>query len=797
MIESLQALRVAVRSLLRSRRFTVLTVATLAFGIGIATVFFSVFDAVLLRPLAYGDGDRLVTVLEPGRSPTSPVNYVALREGVGSIEQLTAASPWQPVLRGDGPAEQLAGLMASRDLFELLGVEPLIGRTFAEGDGSERVIVLSHELWRQRFGGDPAVLGRALELDGVSYTVIGVMPAGFQFPPFWATDARFWAAYDDPEMWHRRARFLRVFGRLAGGVDLAAAQREVDAVAGALEADDPDANADLAYHVEPMSEPVVEGIRPALRTILFGVGLVLLIAVANVGSLWLNRTAGRGRELAVRRVLGAHGQELWRQGLAESLCVVAAAAAGGWMLALWGLEALKAAAPPDVPRLAEATLDGRVFGFTLAVAATMTLAFAFLLPASSRRHLSRALSSGGRRTGGLRAARGRAVMVAGEVAMASMLLLASGLMGKSLLHLWRLDPGLRTEGVLTVQLPFGGSEVEAPEAQNLFFDRLLEEMAGQPGVESAALINHLHLGGDIWGFPFEVEGHPEEHAASAPRASHRVISEGLFDTFDIPLLEGRRFERRDGAEAPPVVIVNQRLAEAHFPGESAVGRRIRGFSGERPWLEIAGVVGDVRQWSLTQEIAPEIYFPYRQNPASWWTQTSLVVTTRGDEEALLATVARGLRATAPELPVARPRTLRQITHQLLWQPRFSVSLLAAFALAAVALAAVGVYGAMSYAAAASRRELGVRVAVGAERRHLVWLLIGRGLASTAWGLALGLAGAALLGGWLESQLHGVNPHDPSTLAATAVGLGAVALLAAYLPAARASRVDPVASLRQD
>ena len=797
MTEALQAMRVAIRSLTRSRRFTILTVVTLAFGIGITTAFFSVFDAILLRPLAYGDAERLVTVLEPGRSPTSPINYVELRDGASSLENLTAASPWQPVLRGEGPAEQLSGLKASRDLFALLGVKPMIGRTFAAGDSSEPVMVLSHELWQQRFGADEGVLGRDLELDGVSHTVIGVMPPGFLFPPFWATDARFWTPYDDPDMWSREGRFLRVFGRLADGAELTTAQSEVDVLARALAAEYPDSNTDLVYKVEAMSEPVVEGIRPALQTILFGVGLVLLIAVANVGSLWLTRTAGRGQELAVRRVLGAHGWELWRQGLAESLCVVVLAAGLGWTLALWGLEALKAMAPIGVPRLAEATLDGRVFGFTFGVAAVLALVFALLLPASNRRQLARSLAGGTRRLGTRQATRGRALLVTGEIAMALMLLLASGLMARSLLHLWRLDPGLRTEGVLTVQLPFGGSPIEAPEEQERFFDRLLERMAALPGVESAALINHLHLGGDIWGFPFEVEGHPEENSSTAPSASFRVVSEGLFETFDIPLIEGRAFERGDDAEGPPVVIINRRLAETHWPGESAVGRRIGDFSDDRTWFEVVGVAGDVQQWTLTQDIKPEIYFPYRQNPVSFWTQTSLVVTTAGDEQALLGTVAGSLRTLTPELPASQPRTLRQIYSHLLWQPRFSVSLLAVFAFAAIALAAIGVYGAMSYAAAACRRELGVRVAVGAERRHLVRLLVGRGLGSTLWGLGIGLAGAALLGGWLESQLHGVSPHDPATLAATALGIGAVALLAAYLPAARASRVDPVASLRQD
>lgn len=798
MTETFSGFRIALRSLARNQRFLILAVATLALGIGITTAFFSVFDTILLRPLAYGESERLVTVLEPGRSPTSPANFVDLKAGLSSIESLTAASPWGPVLRGDEAAEQLAGLQSSPDLFDLLGVAPLLGKTYRSEGSSDRVVVLGHGLWQRRFAGDRAVLGRALELDGHAYTVIGVMPPGFQFPPFWATDAEFWAPFSDPEMWSSRGgNSLRVFGRLAQGLELASAQSEVDLLAQGLAQDYPDANSELSYRVEPLSEPVVEGIRPALQTILFGVGLVLLIACANVASLWLTRTSGRGQELAVRRALGARTWSLWQQGLTESLWVVVLATGCGWLLALWGLEIIQAMAPPDVPRLSEVTLDGRVLGFAAAIGAVMCFAFSLLLPFFGSSRLSGRLAGGAGRLGERKESRSRSVLVAAEIAMALMLLLASGLMARSLLNLWQTDSGLRSEGVLTAQLPFGGSSIEAAEAQNPFFDRLLARIGGLPGVESAALINHLHLGGDIWMHYFEAEGQAVDNPADGPSASFKVVSEGLFETFGIPLLEGRAFRSSDDAKGQPVAIVNRELATTQWPGESAIGKRLRGLSGEQPWLEIVGVVDNVHQWTLTDKPRPEIYYPYRQNPVSFWTQTSLVVATSGEESALIPMIAESLRSMSPDLPFSHPRTLPQIYGELLWQPQFSVSLLTIFALAAVVLAAIGVYGAMSFAAVARRREMGVRAALGADRRDLVSLLVRQGMVSTLCGLALGLGGALILGRWLESQLHGVSPHDPLTVAATAVGITSIAALAAYLPALRASRVDPVESLRRD
>ncbi|MEO1368295.1 MAG: ABC transporter permease, partial [Acidobacteriota bacterium] len=450
MTDTSRIFRVAARSLVRQRRFTAFSVATLALGLAVATTFFSIFDTVLLRSLAYEDAGQLVVMLEPGRSPTSPANFADVKERSRSLQRLTAAHPWSPVLRGDGPAERISALRTSTDLFELLRARPLLGQTYVAGPvraPGERVVVLGHGLWQRRFGGAPDIVGRQLGLDGDLFTVIGVMPEGFEFPPFWSTGAELWAPIaGDDAFWERRGfNALRVFARLAPGVEVSAAQQEIERLTEALRAEHPDDNEHLTYRVEPLSEPVVEGVRPALQTIFFGVGLVLLIAAANVAGLWLTRTASRGPELAIRKALGAPSWALWRQGLAESLCVVALAAVLGWQLALWALEAIKALAPAGVPRLQESSLDLRVLAFTAGVSAVLAAAFATILPLGGRRRPGAALAGGVRRVGDRHESAGRSWLVTLEIAMAVLLVLCSGLVAQSLGNLWRTDSGLRSE----------------------------------------------------------------------------------------------------------------------------------------------------------------------------------------------------------------------------------------------------------------------------------------------------------------------------------------------------------------
>lgn len=807
-----QDLRFGLRSLLRSPTFTTIALLTLAVGIGANTALFSVFDGVLLRPLAYVDADRLVTVLEEGRAPTSPANFIDLRDTLSTVSDLTAASPWWPVLDGEGPAQQFPGLLASPSLFALLRAEAALGRVFdptldggsandsPRGEAVERVVVLGHEAWQGRFGGDPAILGRALNLDGQPHTVIGVMPAGFRFPPFWATEAEFWAPFrDDPEMWAQRGgRFLRVFGRLSPGADVTGAQQQVETLARRLETRYPEANDGLAYVVEPLAEPVVGGVRGGLTALLVGVGFVLLIACANVSNLLLTRAAGRRREIAVRTALGAPRRRLVRLLLTENMLLAVGAGALGWLFALWGVEALVALAPPEVPRLDEVHLDHRALFFTLTLSLATGLAFG-LLPTLGflRRNLGGALAQGGRRPTGHGGETSRGILVVCEVALALVLLIAAGLVGRHLWDLWRLDPGLRTRGVMTFTLPFAGTPHAEPERQQAFFDQIVDSVSALPGVENAALINHLHLGGDLWGWGFEVEGQAVANPSEAPRASYRVVSEGLFAAARIPLLAGRGFDHRDAADHPPVVVVNQSLAERHWAGEQAIGRRIRGLGSDSPWLEVVGVVGDVRQWDLADEIRPEVYFPYRQNPDPWWTQTSLMVTTSGEPTVLLRPVEQALARFAPGVPAAKPRALTEILHRQRWQPRFNATLLTLFAGTALLLAAVGVYGVMGTTVALRRSELGLRAALGAEAHQLIALVVGRGLRLTVAGLVIGTLGAQLSGNMLAHLIPGVAPHDPLLLGGSAALLAIVALAAAILPARRAGRVDPMTTLREE
>ncbi|MEM8932742.1 MAG: ABC transporter permease, partial [Acidobacteriota bacterium] len=424
--------------------------------------------------------------------------------------------------------------------------------------------------------------------------------------------------------------------------------------------------------------------------------------------------------------------------------------------------------------------------------------FALLPMRAGRGTLRDTLAAGSRSAGDLGGERARGWLVAGQIALSMVLLIAAGLMGRSLAHLWTLDPGLRTEGVLTTMLPFAGTPQAEEAAQQPFLDRLADEIGALPGVEHAALINHLHLGGDLWGYTFEIDGRPVESPSSAPNASQRVVDAGLFDALDIELLAGRGFDRRDHREAERVVVVNQTLAEQQWPDGTAVGQRLRGLGEDAPWRTVIGVVEDVRQWSLTDPIRPEIYFPYSQNPNPWWHHTSLVVTTSrpdGNAASLLPAVEARLAELAPGVPAARPRTHDQITTKLLWQPRFSATLLALFGVSAIGLALVGVYGTMAYSVVLRRPELGVRVALGADRGKLLALLLGRGLRTTLLGLAAGAVAALGLGRLLASQLYGVTVHDPLVWGLTAATVAGAAMLAVYLPARRAARDEMIDVLR--
>ncbi|MEM7354439.1 MAG: ABC transporter permease [Acidobacteriota bacterium] len=802
MPDLIRDIRYAVRSLLRAPGFTVVAVLTLALGIGANTAIFSVFNGVLLRPLDYPQSDHLVAVFDGYRSPTSPANFLDLREQSERVEQWTAAHPWSPVLRGEERPEQLQALKATPSLFDLLGVDAALGRTFRPSvdAANEQVAVLGHALWQRRFGSDPEIVGRALSLDGADYVVIGVMPAGFEFPPFWATGAELWVplVFTPEQQEDRQAGFLRLFGRLVPGADLHAARSEIKSLAGRLASAYPEVNEGLELTVEALMEPVVGGVRSALGVLLGTVGFVLLIACANVANLFMVRASARRGEIAIRSALGAGRANVLRQLLTESLVLALVAGGLGLLLGLWGLEALVALAPENVPRLAEISFDGRVFAFSLMIA-LLTGGLFGLFPALSvlRSDLRDALREGSRQVAERRGGGARRALVVAEISLSLILLVGAALMLQSLARLWTLDPGFRTANVLTMDLSLAGSEHEPAERQGPFFDQLVAEVGALPGVTGVGLINHLPIGGDIWRLPFQIEGRPAPSPSESPRATVRTISPTLLATMDIPVLTGRGFDQRDRADSQPVVLVSQSLAERYWGQEPVVGQRIRSGGDEAEWLTIVGVVGDVRQWELSEDITPGLYRPYSQNPFAWFTQTSLVMQTAAEPAALVSTVANRIWELEPNVPIAQIRTMNEILAGAVWRQRFNASLLALFAGLALVLAAVGIYGVMSFSVLRRRSEIGVRMALGAGRRQILQWVVGQGLWITACGLVVGLLGAAALSRFLGSLLFEVPVTDPRTFVAVSVLLAFVALVACYLPARRASRLDPLSSLRSE
>ena len=808
MRESFRDLRDAARSLLRRPGFTVAAILTLALGVGATTSVFTVAWRVLLRPLPYAGSDALVTVFttEAGaaqlRNPSSPANYLDLRAGSETLEGWTTARAWSPTLTEPktGPAEQVPAILATPGLFELLGARAALGAAFrAAGEpADERVVVLSHGLWRRRFGGDPEVVGRTLRLDGEPYAVLGVMPPGFEFPPYWATGAELWAplVFTPEDAASRGASYLRIFARLTPGRSLAEARGELEARMASLAAAHPEENRHLGVLVEPLHEPVVSPARRPVGVLLGAVGLVLLAACANVAGLFLARALDREGELAVRAALGAGAGHLMRRVLAESVLVAAVGGLAGSILAAAVVEALRGSAGGAVPRLAEIRLDGTVVAFAVAVSLLAAL-LAGLGPAlrAARRDPERALRRGSRSTPG-RPDRVWRPLVVAQVALAVVLLTGAGLLARSLVALLTQDPGFRTEGVLTASLPLGASERAAGERRQPFLGQVLDRVAAVPGVEAAALVNHLPIGGDLWNGDVEVAGRPE--LDPPPKAVLRTVTPGYFETLGIRRVAGRGFDGSERPDGEPVVVVNQALAALLPDGSDPVGGRIRfAFSEDDPWRRVVGVVGDARQDRLHEPDRPEVYFPYPQDPFPWYDETTLVARTAAEPREALPAVQEAVWAVDPAVPVVRARSLEEVLAEDLAAARFLAALMAAFAATAVALAAVGLFGLLSFLAGRRRREIGVRMALGAGRGRILALLLRQGAALTGAGLALGLAGAYAATRALSGLLYGVPATDAPSFAAGAAALAAVAALACYLPARRATAVDPAEVIRAE
>jgi putative ABC transport system permease protein len=817
-----QDLRYGARTLRKQPGFTLIAVLTLALGIGANAAVFSVVSSVLWSPLPYPEPDRLVMVWSRNLTRNQP------RFGVSSpdfkdwqaqnkvFSHLAAFNSGNGNLTGRAAAEGVRYTAVSGEFFPLFGQPAALGRTFGSAEnqpGKDNVVVLSHHFWQRYFGGDVTVIGQPLVLDGRSYTILGVMPAGFTFP---ADVTDLWRPLElanDPSP--RGERYLGVVARLAPGISRERAEAEMNGVAARLTKDYPATNRDWQVFPELLHETVVGSIRPTLFVLWGVLGCVLLIACVNVAGLLLARTQERAKELTVRAALGAGRARLMRQLLTESLLLAGLGGVAGILLAFWGTRLLAGLGATLLPRAQEVTIDSRVLVFTLALALLTNLLFG-LLPAwqAARSDLHEALKEGAGRvtTTGRRA---RNLLVVGEIALALMVLVGAGLLVRSFVRLMKVETGFDPDNVLTLRIapPWAANPTDQDQAAFIrqhnaerqqaaaFYQQLLERIEALPGVKAAAAINRLPLTGNWWQTSFAIAGQPVAQQDML-RCSGRVITPGYFRAMGVPMLQGRDLSRADRADAPRAVVVNQEIVRRYFAGRSPLGQRI---TFENPsdegavWFNIVGVVGNERDQSLELEPAPMVYMPFAQarfgHFGDWG--MSLVVRTQAEPLALSGAVRDIVHGFDRNLPVAEVRALAQLVVQSSAGRRFNMLLLTFFAATALLLAAVGIYGVIAHTVTQRTQEIGIRMALGARRSDVLRLIVGQGLALAGAGITLGLFGAFALTRLMTSLLFGVSATDPLTFAAVALLLAAVALAASYLPARRATKVNPLVALRHE
>jgi putative ABC transport system permease protein len=803
-----QDVRYGLRMLAKSRGFSAVVVLTLALGIGANTAIFSVVSAVLLRPLPFPEPDGLVDLLrvdsrtgEKSRAQSYP-DFADLRAQSTSFEAVAAYDQGSATMTGTGDPIHLNTGIFSADMSRVLRVPPIIGREFtaAEDKPGTHVALLSYRLWKTRFGGDKKVTEKQIVLDGTPYTVAGVMPDDFQFPldsqpvDLWTTIA----VEGAKSQAERGSHFLGVIGRLRSGTTLAAASAEAAEISSRLGKQYQDTNSRWRMALEPEMEELVGDARPALMMVLGAVGFLLLIACANAANLLLARSAGRQREMAIRASLGAAKSRILAQLLTESVLLSLAAGALGLLLAVWGTAALVNLPSLGIPRLASAGVDGRALIFTVAVSLFTGILFG-LAPAlhASRFNLFRSLKEGGRSaTEGVGRSRIRALLVISQVSLAVVLLIGASLLIESVFHLLHESPGFEPQGVLAFNLDLPDSRYGKPEQSADFFRNLLSRIRSVPGVTTASGVLPLPLSGDRLRTSFEIEGKPMAKS-DLPSTNIRAVGLDYFQTMRIPLLAGRVFDARDNRQAPHVVIINQTLARRFFGKESPIGKRIKPgmTSGKTDSIcEIVGVVGDVKHRRLWLPDEPETYVPYDQNPIGG---LNIVVRSADDPMTLLPALRAQVQALDPQLPIYKAQRMEDYVAASVAQRRFTSLLCSIFAGAGLLLAIVGLFGVISYNVAQRTHEIGVRVAVGAEKTDILRLILQEGMAITLVGIGVGLVGAIGLSSLVKSQLFGISATDPLTFLGVVVTLSLVALAACYLPARRAARVDPMVALRYE
>ena len=802
-------IRYGARSLGRAPGFTAVATLTLALGIGANTAIFSVVNTVLLKPLSYHDPDRLAFVWERNttigkeRDLVAPPNYLDWKAQNSVFEALGAYRFDGFPLTGAGEPERVTALTVSSSLFGALGVDAAIGRTFTEDEETrkDRVVVLGHEFWQRRFGGDPSLIGKSITLI-VPFTVIGVMPASFRFPDGNPVDVYSPLIFGPNELTGRQIHSLTVIGRLRDGVTIDSATANMTAISRGIAAADQTSNPDVA--VVSAHDLLVEDVRLGLLVLLGTVGFVLLIACANVANLLLVRATSRRGEMAMRAALGAGRRRLVRQLLAESVLLAVVGSALGMLVAWSVLGLLVRVSPPDLPRVDQVGIDTTVLLFVTAVAALTGLGFGFApaLQVSGANLVDATQESRVKRQ------RGRSVLVAAEIALSLALMAGAGLMIRTFVTLQHLDLGFQSQDVLTAQIFLPGSRYPVDSAQfrplqpgvtpqlskpSAFYAQLMDKLAATPGVDSIGAVSSLPLNpvGIDYDLPVIVQGRPRPRPGEEPQADFRVATPDYFKTMRIPLKAGRLFTEFDGPDATPVAIINETLAAQIFPGHDPIGQRLVLYGRAR---EIVGVIGAVKHHGFSREPRPEMVLPNRQFQFGGMT---LVARSRLEPSVLGATITREVHAIDPELPVSRVRTMEQFQSASVAQPRFRALLFAGFAALAMALALVGVYGVMSFTVSQRTREIGVRIALGASRQDVVWMVVRHGMMLAGVGIVAGLAGAAAGARLLEQLLFGVSATDPVTFFGAAIALGLASVAATVVPAIRAARVAPVTALRTE
>ena len=804
-----QDIRYAFRMLAKKPGFTIAAVLAISLGIGANTAIFSVVNAVLLRSLPYKDPDRLAVIFSNkqgavrGSGSASYLDAVDWRKQSQSFEEMAMFHNAGYTLTGGGEPERINGARASAEFFPLLGVEAVEGRTFRPEEdkpGAERVAVISHELWERRFGRDAGLIGQKLTLDGQSYTVVGILPPHFRFPVE-VGDAEIWspAVHDGEVIEQRGAHYLKVVGRLKPGVTVGEAQAEMDAIAARLEQQYPDENTGRVVSLAPLYEHLVGSIRRSLLILLGAVGLVLLIACFNVANLMLARAASRAKEIAIRTALGASRKRVVRQLLTESLLLAIIGGGAGLLLALWGIELLIALGPTDIPRLNDISIDGPVLWFTFA-ASVMTGIIFGLAPAlkASKPDLNESLKEGGRGTSeNFNRHSLRNTLVVAQMAFTLMLLVGAGLLVKSFLKLQQVDPGFASpENVMTMRISLP-SRYEENEQSAAFIKQVTERVGNVPGVESVGAISVIPLAGTNIRTTFNIKKRPFP-ANQEPPIELRAVTPNYFRAMGVPVLKGRPFNEQDVKGKPGAIIISDTMARQYWPAEDPLGQVVSiGVSvseNEPTEWEIVGIVGNVKHFSLDTEPVPEMYVPHAQQP---WTSMTLVARSQSDPRALIDPIRSQVLAVDHDQPVSNIRTMGEVVASSIAQQRFYMLLLSLFAVMALVLAAVGIFGVMSYSVTERTREIGIRMALGAQTRDVLRFIVGQGVMLAMIGVVIGLAGALLLTQFMAKMLYEVKAFDPVTFIVISLLLVGVALLACYIPARRATKVDPMVALRYE